>query len=50
MNENLTRWVFENERAKFVSGVEHAAVSTSLTGSTNGLFLGVDMLEREVLL
>lgn len=42
--KSLTRWVFEDERAEFVFGVEHAAVSTGLTGSTNGLFLGIDML------
>lgn len=30
-----------------MSGVEHAAVSTGLTGITNGLFLGIDMLREE---
>lgn len=39
-----TRWVFENERAEFVSGVKHATEPTGLTGSADGLFLGIDIL------
>lgn len=44
--KRLTWRVFEDERAEFVSGVKHAAVSTGLTGIANGLFLRVDMLEK----
>lgn len=46
VEENLTRWVFEDESTEFVSGVQHAAVSTGLTGSADGLFLGIDMLQE----
>lgn len=45
--KRLTWWVFEDERAEFVSGVEHAAVPTGLTGIANGLFLRVDMLLKK---
>lgn len=44
---DLTWWVFEDEGAEFVSGVEHAAIPTGLTGSTDGLFLGIDMLGKK---
>lgn len=43
---NFTWWVFKDERAEFVSGVKHAAISTGLTRVADGLFLGVDMLEK----
>lgn len=46
--QTVTWWVFEDERAEFVSGVKHAAVSTGLTGSADGLFLGVDILWKEI--
>lgn len=45
MAGNVTWWVFKDERAEFVSGVKHAAISTGLTRVADGLFLRVDMLD-----
>lgn len=43
----LTRWVFENEGAQFMSGVQHASVPAGLAGVSYGLLFGVDVLQKE---
>lgn len=44
----LTRWIFENEGTEFVSGVQHAPVSTGLAGVSYGLLFGVDVLKIDM--
>lgn len=44
-SSELTRWIFENEGTEFVSGVQHASVSTGLAGVSYGLLFGVDVLK-----
>lgn len=44
----LTRWIFENEGTEFVSGVQHATVSTGLTGVSYGLLFGIDVLRTNM--
>ncbi len=43
----FTWWILENEGAEFVSGVQHASVTTSLAGVSNGLLLVINVLQWE---
>lgn len=47
MPQKLTRWIFENEGTEFMSGVQHASVSAGLTGVSDCLLFGVDVLKIE---
>lgn len=47
LNQTLTWWIFKNESAQLVSGVQHATVATGLARVPNGLLLRIDVLKRE---